>query len=229
TMTWQPQALPQGDPRVASGRIGLLVVNLGNPEAPDAPEAGVKDRIIILGQGTHRVITEGGEMVREHTITDKDGKVTTMRLVLRDRPDAPRGAEGSADDETTEEIIELSLREGMAELDRVRKDMPRILEEARRAAEEARGASAAARGAMPRIVMRRHCKPGESAAGESSTSADGKKIITICEARAFASARSGLERARAEIARDPAIPEAMRKRLIEQLDREIARWREGEG
>jgi len=39
----------------------------------------------------------------------------------------------------------------------------------------------------------------------------------------------GLERARAEIARDPAIPEAMRKRLIEQLDREIARWRAGEG
>ena len=36
-MTWQPQALPQGHPRVASGRIGLLVVNLGTPDAPDAP------------------------------------------------------------------------------------------------------------------------------------------------------------------------------------------------
>ncbi|MFN4239646.1 MAG: M56 family metallopeptidase [Erythrobacter cryptus] len=198
------------------------------PEAPEAPAAGVKDRI-IFGDGTHRVITADGEVMRAHTITDKDGKTATMRLVLRDRPDAPRGPEGSAGEETGAEIIELSLREGMAALERVRRDMPRILEEARRAAEEARSASAEARAAMPRIVMRRHCKPGEGGAGETSTSADGKTIITICEARAFAAARSGLERARAEIARDPAIPEAMRKRLIEQLDREIARWRAGEG
>ena len=36
-MTWQPQALPQGHSRVTSGRIGLLVINLGTPDAPDAP------------------------------------------------------------------------------------------------------------------------------------------------------------------------------------------------
>ncbi|WP_324262727.1 ferrochelatase [Altererythrobacter sp. H2] len=34
-MTWQPQALPESHPRVGSGRIGVLVVNLGTPDAPD--------------------------------------------------------------------------------------------------------------------------------------------------------------------------------------------------
>ncbi|MFN4112611.1 MAG: ferrochelatase [Sphingomonadaceae bacterium] len=34
-MTWQPQTLPDSHPHVASGRIGVLVVNLGTPDAPD--------------------------------------------------------------------------------------------------------------------------------------------------------------------------------------------------
>ena len=36
-MTWQPQTLPPADPSVASGKVGVLVVNLGTPDAPDAP------------------------------------------------------------------------------------------------------------------------------------------------------------------------------------------------
>lgn len=34
-MTWKPQQLPQDHPPVKSGRIGVLVVNLGTPEAPE--------------------------------------------------------------------------------------------------------------------------------------------------------------------------------------------------
>lgn len=36
-MTWQPQTLPPAHPPVSSGKIGVLVVNLGTPDAPDAP------------------------------------------------------------------------------------------------------------------------------------------------------------------------------------------------
>ncbi len=36
-MTWQPQTLPPEHPPVNSGKIGVLVVNLGTPDAPDAP------------------------------------------------------------------------------------------------------------------------------------------------------------------------------------------------
>jgi hypothetical protein len=45
----------------------------------------------------------------------------------------------------------------------------------------------------------------------------------------MASARKGLEEARAEIARDREIPDETRKQLLLQLDRQIARWREKEG
>lgn len=36
-MTWQPQILPADHPPVRSGAIGVLLVNLGTPDAPDAP------------------------------------------------------------------------------------------------------------------------------------------------------------------------------------------------
>ena len=36
-MTWTQQKLPADHPPVASGKVGVLVVNLGTPEAPDAP------------------------------------------------------------------------------------------------------------------------------------------------------------------------------------------------
>ena len=35
-MTWQEQSLPADHPAVTSGRIGVLLVNLGTPEGPDA-------------------------------------------------------------------------------------------------------------------------------------------------------------------------------------------------
>lgn len=36
-MTWQEQKLTSDHPPVRSGRVGLLMVNLGTPDAPDAP------------------------------------------------------------------------------------------------------------------------------------------------------------------------------------------------
>lgn len=35
-MTWTPQTLPADHPPVRSGRVGVLLVNLGTPDAPDA-------------------------------------------------------------------------------------------------------------------------------------------------------------------------------------------------
>ncbi len=36
-MTWQNQALPPDHPPVSSGAVGVLLVNLGTPDAPDTP------------------------------------------------------------------------------------------------------------------------------------------------------------------------------------------------
>jgi hypothetical protein len=101
--------------------------------------------------------------------------------------------------------------------------MPRILEESLAASEAARVA------ALQRVIVKRDCKPGSNEVSETTTGKDGMQVITICTSRAMASARRGLEEARAEIARDKDIPEKTRKQLLEQLDRQIERWRDREG
>ena len=58
---------------------------------------------------------------------------------------------------------------------------------------------------------------------------DGVEVVSICRSRIYASARKGLEEARAEIARDKDIPEDTRKQLLRTLDRQIDRWTEKEG
>lgn len=52
-MTWQNQALPAEHPAVRSGRVGVLLVNLGTPEAP---EAGAVKRYLAEFLSDPRVI-----------------------------------------------------------------------------------------------------------------------------------------------------------------------------
>ena len=52
-MTWRPQDLPQDHPPVRSGRIGVLVVNLGTP---DAPEPGPVKRYLAEFLSDRRVV-----------------------------------------------------------------------------------------------------------------------------------------------------------------------------
>jgi hypothetical protein len=59
-----------------------------------------------------------------------------------------------------------------------------------------------------------------------TTTREGAQVISICQRRIMASARHGLEEARAEIARDKDIPEETRKQLLRTLDGQIARWRD---
>ncbi|MFZ1742645.1 MAG: ferrochelatase, partial [Pontixanthobacter sp.] len=44
-MTWQKQQLPSGHPPVKSGQVGVLLVNLGTPEAasPKAVKVYLKE------------------------------------------------------------------------------------------------------------------------------------------------------------------------------------------
>ena len=52
-MTWQPQNLPADHPRVKSGGVGVLVVNLGTP---DAPEPGPVKRYLAEFLSDRRVV-----------------------------------------------------------------------------------------------------------------------------------------------------------------------------
>lgn len=114
-----------------------------------------------------------------------------------------------------------SMNAALAEAERVRAEIPRIVAEAMAEAEAARTSGA------PRVVVRQDCRPGSEEVAES-TAADGTQVVSICHKRIFASARQGLEEARAEIASDPDMPEYARKQVLRSLDRQIARWRESE-
>ena len=52
-MTWQDQSLPPDHPRVRSGRLGVLIVNLGTP---DAPESGPVRRYLAEFLSDRRVV-----------------------------------------------------------------------------------------------------------------------------------------------------------------------------
>jgi phosphopantetheine adenylyltransferase len=167
----------------------------------------------------------GGTQVTERAWRDADGKERRVKIVQRSAPDGEalarqlEGIEGA--DPAEREAMLAEMRAELAEADRVLADLPSIISSAMA---EADGASASA----PRVIVKRECKPGSEAVTETA-SKDGIQIISICHVRVMVSARKGLEDARDEIAREKDIPDATRKQLLQQLDRQIARWREQEG
>jgi beta-lactamase regulating signal transducer with metallopeptidase domain len=190
------------------------------PEAPDAPSIMMIDPDAPEGEENVEVI--------ERVVVGEDGKEKRVRMVLRGGPGwTARGEDGAAAhavhaDAAHREAM-ASVEVAMAELDRVREDMPRIMAEAFASAEAARGEG------HPRIIVKRECRPGSKEVSETTEGKDGTQIISICQSRIFAEARSGLEEARAEIAADSEIPEDTRKQILQQLDRQIERWKDKEG
>ena len=79
---------------------------------------------------------------------------------------------------------------------------------------------------QPRVIVKHECKPGSEEVSESTTK-DGTQIVSICRQRIYASARKGLEEARAEIAADKDIPEETRKQILRTLDVQISHWSSG--
>lgn len=71
---------------------------------------------------------------------------------------------------------------------------------------------------VPRVIE--GCR-GTEVVHESSE--DGRQVIRICTAAISAEAMRGLREARAEIARDRALSEEMRARVLSSLDESIAR------
>lgn len=86
-MTWTQQQLPQDHPPVKSGKVGLLVVNLGTPDAPDASavrrylaEFLSDSRVIEIPQIIWQVILRGIILnVRPRKSAEAYAKVWTER------------------------------------------------------------------------------------------------------------------------------------------------------
>ena len=193
------------------------------PEAPEPPKTPLA--FVFLGS---EGATEGDDkaVVSEHTTRGADGKERTVKIVRREGATGKplsvhvRRPEGMSERDHAD--MTAALREGLAEAERVRAEMPRILAAAFSEAE-------AARANAPRVIMMNNCRLDGDAPTETITGRDGKQTIMICQPRVSSLARQGLEEARAEIMADKDMPEDARKRVLEQLDRQIARWAEREG
>jgi hypothetical protein len=190
------------------------------PEAPLPPEPPLPPEAPTPPKGA------GNVEVIERVFTGEDGKEKRVRMVVRSGPDGAATDGNMAEleglDPADREEMLAGLREGMAEADRALADLPRILSEAQAAADGARPAI------QNRVIVRHECKPGSKEVSESTTS-NGTQVVSICQSRVYASARKGLEEARAEIAADKDITEETRKQILKELDRTIARWGEKEG
>jgi beta-lactamase regulating signal transducer with metallopeptidase domain len=196
------------------------------PDAPEAPEPPVPPVVVLIERDGVKV-AEGAD-VTERVWKDADGKTHRVRMVFRAAPDGEalaRGIEGEDRAAAAARRAEMlaAMQAALAEADQARADMPRIIAEAMAEANAWRDGEG-----RQRVIVKHECEPGGQEVTETTTR-DGTQIVSICQKRMFVSARSGLEEARAEIARDKDIPEDTRKELLKALDRQIARWKEQEG
>ncbi len=205
------------------------------PEAPDAPDAPDAPKVMIIDTRTGEVMSDGDSAVTERVWRDADGKERRVKIVMRERPDAEslakhlegleeledlEGLKGLAAADRKAMLVE--LRAGLAEADAALADLPRVIA-------LAHADAATARASAPRVMTIQGCRPGSSEAVETTEGKDGKIKVMICQSRVMASARQGLEEARAEIAKDKEIPEETRKTVLQTLDAQIARWKDKEG
>jgi hypothetical protein len=192
------------------------------PEAPEPPKTPLA--FMFVGSESANE-SDDKAVVSEHTTRGADGKERTVKIVRRNGAVGEpltinlRRPEGMSKEDHAD--MTAALREGLAEAERVRADMPRILAAALSEAD-------AARVSAPRVIMMNNCRLDGDAPTETITGRDGKQTIMICQPRVSSLARQGLEEARAEIMADKDMPEDARKRVLEQLDRQIARWAERE-
>jgi beta-lactamase regulating signal transducer with metallopeptidase domain len=193
------------------------------PEAPDAPMSFVfvaTDGDGAEGEGGRRQV-----IIRQHSV--REGESESEKRVVR-----------RFDWNGKDFDIQLRMPDGMSTEahEEMRAGVRESLAEAERGAAEARRGFAialaeaeSARAAAPRIMMFDTCDGKGNEPTETTTDKDGRQTIVICRARVAAQSRNGLEKARAEIAADKDIPAETRERVLETLDRQIARWKEKEG
>ncbi|PLK24979.1 hypothetical protein C0V72_02920 [Porphyrobacter sp. TH134] len=145
--------------------------------------------------------------------------VTAMRdrEMAHDRQRAAHDSQWAAHDAA----MTAHLRRDLAQAEHDLADVPRRVSQALADAE-------AARAEAPKVMVLKDCTSAFRGEAEVMTGLNGRQTVMICQPRIPAAARLGLEQARAEIARDPGIPEQTRAALLQTLDRQIARWAQAE-
>ena len=175
------------------------------PPAPMAVQAAAEAPIAPDGQTAviERVISEDVEKGAD----GKDvKKVRKIRMI--------RNGENISEEEMREIMIE--VREELAEADR---ELAEAMKQHRLAMVTMRDAE----GKMPHVIV--SCDK-DNAQEWVSKEGEGTKVVRICTADIMASAISGLESARASVAKDKNIPDDVREEVLRELDQQIKRWNE---
>ena len=142
----------------------------------------------------------------------EDGTENRVRIVMRSGPGGPGGA---AMDRHFKAMRSADKAEREGAIAAMRAEME---------AGKARGNVVMMRVSPPmppRFMSAQDCRPGSAASADTTA---GMGTVIICQSHVSASARAGLEEARAEIAGDTSIPEETRKKMLQTLDAQIARW-----
>lgn len=209
------------------------------PEPPEAP-LPADAKLPPVPAGAHRIVIEeesadGSKKQRQVIVmrsTDAaDDGAATQAPVRIERRVIRRGADGKVVEPDSAEF-EAHMKKFEKEMERFGERMEKsiVIDERRVAQATARAAvhaEAAARSAdLAAIAIARAPRVIEDCSGtervRETSSADGKRVIRICQSRANAQALAGIRQARNSIARNRHLPADTRAEVLKELDEEIA-------
>ena len=188
------------------------------PAAPLAPAPLAVQSITAIDPDTGEEINSESERVVIMREVDEDNDGKTETRVERKVQIINKG-EKMSEEEMEAKMAE--LREGLAEADKVMKDLPKIIENAM--------VDIDMDGQHGRTVVKMECR-GNSDEVATVEEAEGQvRKVYLCQSRVMAEAVKGLKEARKAISKNREMNSEMREQMLEELDRQIREWEKREG
>lgn len=190
------------------------------PPAPDAPDASAPPAAPLAPMAHH-----------DATDADAPEDVRKVRIVIEHSDDEDAAEDGKIRKVRTIEIDghgeKMSKEEREKLMAELKRELGTIDIEITKAMEDHRIAMVELKDSMkdiPHVAI--SCDEGENA---KFTDRNGRTVKMVCTSKIIASAVSGLESARATVAKDKNIPDDVRAEVLRSLDKEIARMKKEEG
>lgn len=195
------------------------------PQPPEAPEPPSEREV--------RIITIDPDTGTSSEGAPKDKRITVYRDIDETREnDAGKETKsryetvrivnrGKTFDEAELELVMKELREDLADADKAMKEIRIEL----KAIEQDEDFAANAMG-PGRTVVSMSCASDSDEVAVTQQLDDGRTEVSICQTRIMAHALTGLKQAREAIAGSKGFDSETRKKILAELDQQIASWRE---
>lgn len=191
------------------------------PPSPPAPPAPPREASVIQIIDPDR--SEEREEWRETRQERREERLEARQEQAERRALAMALEEAQREhDEIAKESTEQAMKEmerSFAEAERALEDLPRAIDAAMKSAHGGEG----------RTVVKMKCDRSSTEVASTVSGPDGSQVVLLCERRIMVQAMKGLREAREAIAENARMPSEQRKRVIEQIDRQIERWENRDG